>query len=57
MKEVCYLCGKADDTTFMESYNIGRERLWVCPECHRMGDKEVWIRIGRRTRHNEDKKK
>lgn len=57
MKEECCICGKTDVTEFMESYNLGRKRVWVCSGCHRMGDKEVWIRIGRRSRHTEEKKK
>lgn len=57
MKEECCICGKTDVTEFMESYNLGRKRIWVCSGCHRMGDKEAWIRIGRRSRHTEEKKK
>lgn len=60
MTEECYLCGAKDDTAFMDSYNIGRRRLWVCPECHKLGDKEVWVRIHIRheqIRREEDAKR
>lgn len=56
MEEVCYKCGAVENVAVMESYNLGRRRVYVCPQCYRKADKSVAVRICMRHNMIEAKK-
>ena len=57
METECYRCGTVCDMAVMESYNLGRRRVYVCPRCYTKADKSVAVRICMRHNMIEAKKK
>lgn len=41
MTKTCDICGREQDAYWMDCYNTGRTRIWICPACKRKGIREV----------------
>lgn len=41
MKRACDICGREDHETWMDYYNTGSTRIWVCARCKKIGIREV----------------
>ena len=37
----CEICGFEFDEYWMDSYNAGRRKIWICPKCKRQAIREV----------------
>lgn len=41
MIRACEICGYEQDEYWMDFYNTGQRRIWICHKCKRLGIREV----------------